>query len=36
MLPSPGMVWSAAVDLTDRGLYGQYIAISTGLCGTTR
>ncbi|MDG4666992.1 ABC transporter permease [Mycobacterium sp. 236(2023)] len=29
MLPSPEMVWNAAVDLTERGLYGQYIAIST-------
>lgn len=29
VLPSPGMVWSAAVDLAQRGLYGQYIAIST-------
>jgi len=29
MLPSPTMVWQAAVDLTERGLYGHYIAIST-------
>lgn len=29
MLPSPAMVWHAAVDLTERGLYGQYVAIST-------
>lgn len=29
MLPSPEMVWLAAVDLTERGLYGLYIAIST-------
>ncbi|KAB7754729.1 ABC transporter permease [Mycolicibacterium phlei] len=29
MLPSPAMVLSAAVDLTERGLYGQYIAISS-------
>ena len=29
MLPSPAMVWHAGVDLTQRGLYGQYIAIST-------
>ncbi len=29
VLPSPAMVWSAAVDLTERGLYGHYIAIST-------
>jgi sulfonate transport system permease protein len=29
MLPSPEMVWLAAVDLAERGLLGQYIAIST-------
>jgi sulfonate transport system permease protein len=29
MLPSPSMVWLAAVDLSERGLYGHYIAIST-------
>ena len=29
MLPSPRMVWEAAVDLAQRGLLGQYIAIST-------
>ncbi|MGE2714506.1 ABC transporter permease [Mycolicibacterium litorale] len=29
VLPSPAMVWSAAVDLTERGLYGHYVAIST-------
>lgn len=29
MLPSPAMVWLAAVDLTERGLYGHYVAIST-------
>ncbi|VCT92590.1 Putative aliphatic sulfonates transport permease protein SsuC [Mycolicibacterium hassiacum DSM 44199] len=29
MLPSPGMVVAAAVDLTERGLYGTYIPIST-------
>jgi sulfonate transport system permease protein len=29
MLPSPAMVWLAAVDLTERGLYGQFVAIST-------
>lgn len=29
VLPSPAMVWSAAVDLTARGLYGSYVAIST-------
>lgn len=29
VLPSPWMVWSAAVDLTERGLYGHYVAIST-------
>lgn len=29
VLPSPWMVWQAAVDLTQRGLYGHYIAIST-------
>lgn len=28
-LPSPAMVWEAAVDLADRGLLGLYIAIST-------
>lgn len=28
-LPSPEMVWLAAVDLAERGLLGQYIAIST-------
>lgn len=28
VLPSPYMVWLAAVDLTERGLYGQYVAIS--------
>ena len=28
-LPSPEMVWLAAVDLAQRGLLGQYIAIST-------
>ncbi|MGO4301470.1 ABC transporter permease [Leifsonia sp. RAF41] len=28
-LPSPAMVWEAAVDLAQRGLLGQYIAIST-------
>jgi len=28
-LPSPAMVWNAAVDLAQRGLLGQYIAIST-------
>ncbi|MEZ0339361.1 ABC transporter permease [Mycobacterium sp. pV006] len=29
ILPSPSMVWAAAVDLIERGLYGQYVAIST-------
>jgi sulfonate transport system permease protein len=29
MLPTPEMVWLAAVDLTQRGLLGLYIAIST-------
>ncbi|MHC9292379.1 ABC transporter permease [Mycobacterium sp. LTG2003] len=29
VLPSPAMVWHAAVDLTERGLYAHYIAIST-------
>jgi len=29
MLPSPEMVWLAAVDLAERGLLGLYIAIST-------
>ncbi|XCI60302.1 ABC transporter permease [Mycolicibacterium parafortuitum] len=29
VLPSPAMVWLAAVDLAERGLYGHYIAIST-------
>ncbi|MGR2752548.1 ABC transporter permease [Agromyces arachidis] len=29
MLPSPEMVWLAAVDLAERGLLGQYVAIST-------
>lgn len=29
VLPSPEMVWLAAVDLTERGLFGHYIAIST-------
>ncbi len=29
ILPSPAMVWLAAVDLTERGLYAHYIAIST-------
>ncbi|GAA1960022.1 ABC transporter permease [Agromyces allii] len=29
MLPSPEMVWLAAVDLAQRGLLGLYIAIST-------
>ena len=28
-LPSPEMVWQSAVDLVQRGLLGQYIAIST-------
>lgn len=28
-LPSPAMVWEAAVDLAQRGLLGQYVAIST-------
>lgn len=28
-LPSPAMVWEAAVDLAQRGLLGLYIAIST-------
>lgn len=28
-LPTPAMVWEAAVDLAQRGLLGQYIAIST-------
>ncbi|WP_373460753.1 ABC transporter permease [Agromyces ramosus] len=28
-LPSPEMVWLAAVDLAQRGLLGQYVAIST-------
>ncbi len=28
-VPSPQMVWEAAVDLAQRGLLGQYIAIST-------
>jgi len=27
-LPSPAMVWDAAVDLAQRGLLGQYVAIS--------
>jgi len=29
MLPSPEMVWLAAVDLAQRGLLGLYVAIST-------
>lgn len=29
VLPSPWMVWQAAVDLAQRGLYGHYVAIST-------
>ena len=29
VLPSPTMVWLAAVDLTQRGLFGHYVAIST-------
>ncbi|QAY74871.1 ABC transporter permease [Agromyces protaetiae] len=29
MLPSPEMVWLAAVDLAERGLLGLYVAIST-------
>jgi sulfonate transport system permease protein len=29
MLPTPEMVWLAAVDLAQRGLLGQYVAIST-------
>ncbi|MFD6054427.1 ABC transporter permease [Agromyces sp. NPDC060279] len=29
MLPSPEMVWTAGVDLAERGLLGLYIAIST-------
>jgi sulfonate transport system permease protein len=29
VLPSPTMVWLAAVDLTERGLFGHYVAIST-------
>lgn len=28
-LPSPASVWTAAVDLTERGLLGPYVAIST-------
>lgn len=28
-LPSPAMVWNAAVDLAQRGLLGLYVAIST-------
>lgn len=28
-LPTPAMVWEAAVDLAQRGLLGQYVAIST-------
>ncbi|ACQ81680.1 binding-protein-dependent transport systems inner membrane component [Beutenbergia cavernae DSM 12333] len=28
-LPSPGSVWDAAVDLAQRGVLGQYVAIST-------
>jgi len=28
-LPSPAMVWNAAIDLAQRGLLGLYIAIST-------
>ncbi|WP_421740628.1 ABC transporter permease [Cellulomonas sp.] len=28
-LPSPASVWDAAVDLAQRGLLGQYVAIST-------
>lgn len=28
-LPSPASVWAAAVDLAERGLLGQYVAIST-------
>ncbi|MET0435385.1 MAG: ABC transporter permease [Cellulomonas sp.] len=28
-LPSPASVWTAAVDLAERGLLGQYVAIST-------
>lgn len=28
-LPSPASVWTAGVDLADRGLLGQYVAIST-------
>ncbi|WP_211195843.1 ABC transporter permease [Agromyces sp. H66] len=28
-LPSPEMVWLAAIDLAQRGLLGQYVAIST-------
>ncbi len=29
LLPSPASVWQAAVDLAERGLLGQYVAIST-------
>jgi sulfonate transport system permease protein len=29
MLPSPEMVWLAAIDLAERGLLGLYVAIST-------
>ncbi|MCM3657446.1 ABC transporter permease [Agromyces mediolanus] len=29
MLPSPEMVWTAGVDLAERGLLGLYVAIST-------
>lgn len=28
-LPAPASVWNAAVDLAERGLLGQYVAIST-------
>ena len=28
-LPAPSSVWNAAVDLAERGLLGQYVAIST-------
>lgn len=28
-LPAPSSVWTAAVDLAERGLLGQYVAIST-------
>ncbi|NMR19636.1 ABC transporter permease [Cellulomonas fimi] len=29
LLPSPAAVWASAIDLAERGLLGQYVAIST-------